>query len=854
MGSESLPSGSVTFAFTDIEGSTARRERDGASMQEAVRRHDEILRSVIMEHGGHVFKTIGDAFCSAFARSEDAVAAMVAAQRALGAEDFANIDGLRIRAAIHTGTVDERDGDYFGPALNKVARVLAIGHGGQILVTAETAALVDGALPSDVSLRDLGSYHLKDFAEPQRLYQVVAAQLMAEFPPLRSLGTLPGNIAIVDVAEFRPVATFSGRDEELGAVDAALSRDGAIALVHGLGGVGKSSIVREYGWRNRDAYSIVWWLNAETETGIVDGLLRLGAMFVTGLDKLPDRRAAARRVVNSLLGGLDKPVLLVFDNLEDERLLRTWLPRWARALATSRDAVWSTDITVIPLQTWSVATAIEYLQTASGRADLSETDARAIAQSLGALPLALAHAAAALRGMRMITPQRYLDRIKEHLRNTPRAAEYRRSVAATFSESIVHAEQQAPGAAALVCFAACFAPDAIPEELFRQATACYDDDLRPSLPEALDLRSTADDCRRLDEALGALDRLSLLAFAESSRTHSMHRLVQRAALDLIHAVALRWYECAVVVADAAFPKPEFSAWPQCERLLPHARIALGALPSDAQLISAANLAARCGEYLWRRGEYRAAEQLCLQALTIQENAFGSDHLDVARSLNALANVYIRQGRYAEAELLLTRALTAREKVLGPDHLDVATILINLAIIYDEQGRYADAERLYARTLEIRERLLGPHHPEVAGALNNLANAYYEQGRYAEALALLTRARAIWEKAFGPNHPDVATSLDNIASVYRQQGAYEDAEMLCARALAIREAALGPDYPEVAQSLHNLADIYAEQGRHAETEPLLTRALGIYEKALGEDHPWTKATRDALKSASVALAP
>ena len=129
------------------------------------------------------------------------------------------------------------------------------------------------------------------------------------------------------------------------AVHAALASDGAIAMVHGLGGVGKSSITREYGWRNRNDYSVIWWLNAQTEDGIIEGLLRLGAMFVQGLDQLADRRAAAQRVVNSVLGGFDKPVLLVFDNLEDEGLMRTWLPRTARALATSRDTAWSADIT-----------------------------------------------------------------------------------------------------------------------------------------------------------------------------------------------------------------------------------------------------------------------------------------------------------------------------------------------------------------------------------------------------------------------------------------------------------------------------------------------------------------------------
>jgi class 3 adenylate cyclase len=136
-----LPTGTVTFAFTDIEGSTARWERDRVAMRDAVRRHDAILRAAITEQGGSVFKTIGDAFCSAFARPHDAVEAMLAAQLKLAAEDFSAVDGLRVRAAIHIGTADERDGDYFGTEVNRVSRLLVIGHGGQILLTSETAAL-----------------------------------------------------------------------------------------------------------------------------------------------------------------------------------------------------------------------------------------------------------------------------------------------------------------------------------------------------------------------------------------------------------------------------------------------------------------------------------------------------------------------------------------------------------------------------------------------------------------------------------------------------------------------------------------------------------------------------------------
>ncbi len=827
----------ATFAFTDIEGSTARWERDRVAMQEAVRRHDAILREAIAERGGSVFKTGGDAFYCAFSRPEDAVAAMLSAQQKLAAEDFCAVEGLRVRAAIHSGTAEEREGDYFGPAVNKVARLLAIGHGGQVLLTAETARLVDGVLPNDVSLRDLGTYHLKDFSEPQRVHQLVAPGLPAEFPPLLTLGTLPSDLSIVDAAQFHPVSSFSGRDDELAAVHAALSRDGAIAVVHGLGGVGKSSVAREYGWRNRDTYSVIWWLNAQTEDRIIDGFVSLGAMFVQGVDRLDDRRAAAKRVVNSVLGGFDKPVLLVFDNLEDEALLRSWLPRSARALATSRDTAWSADITPIPLQTWSLETAIGYLRRASGRTDLSEANARAIAQPLGALPLALAHAAASLRNARMVSPQRYLEQITERLKSAPRGAEYPHSVFATFSTAIAQAEQHASGAAAVLCFAASFAADAIPDELFRQPVGTYADGLTPALADgiALELHSVIADGLRLDEALGALDRLSLLSFTASSRTYSMHRLVQLAAYGLA-GETVSWRECAVEVTDAAFPEVELATWPQCERLLSHALTALDALSSNAKLVCAGSLANRCSVYLRARAEYGPAESLSKRALSIWENAVGPEHPEVANSLNRLALVYWNQGRYAEAEPLYMRARVIQEKVLGPDHPEVANSLNGLALVYWNQGRYAEAEPLFTRAIAIWENEFGPDHPRVAHSLNNLAIIYLDQGRHAAAEPLQRRALAIREKALGPNHPDVAASLNNLAVAYHDQGRYAEAEPLHARALAIKQKALGPDHPDVARSLNDLANIYWEQGRCAEAESLQRRALAIREKALGPEHP------------------
>ena len=644
--------------------------------------------------------------------------------------------------------------------------------------------------------------------------------------------------SIVDTEAIRPVPSFSGREAELERISKALRNGKAIAAVYGLGGVGKSSVAREFAWRNRDDYAVVWWLNAQTEDAIVEDLVRLGARSVRGLEQHANRRAAAQQVTGSVLAGFEKPVLLIFDNLEDERLVRTWLPRsGARALVTSRNAAWSADVAPIALQTWDLDVAVEYLRRESGRDDLGDDDARALAETLGALPLALAHAAASLRGMRMATPERYLRRVGEHLKNAPRNAEYPHSVYATFSTAIAHAEKEAPGAAALLCYASSFAPDAIPDELFRQAIEHYGEQLRPELPEdgvALDLGAAVSDDLAVDEALGALDRLSLLTFSPGSRAYAIHRLVQLAGRDLTGAGAARWRECAVAAANAAFPEVEFAAWPQCERVLPHARAALDALRDNA-FAPAGRLADSCGKYLQDRGDYAAAEPLHKRGLEILEATLGPDDLSVADCLEGLGILYDRQGRFEEEVALHLRVIAIREKALGRDHADVATALNNLALAYEQQGRYDEAEPLYVAALDISEETLGADHFHVATTLNNLGNLYYWQGRFDRAEAMNARALAIAEKALGPDHPTVALNLQNLAVVCFRQGRVREAEPLHVRALAIREAALGPDHPDVAQSLNNLAKVYCEEGRYDEAEALQVRALAIREKALGAEH-------------------
>src|SRR5438094_7802642 len=181
------PSGTVTFLFTDIEGSTRLWATQHDAMRSSLARHDVLLRECIEAHGGHVFKTAGDAFCASFATATSAVEAALAAQRALRAERWPEDAAIRARMALHTGAAEIRDGDYFGAPLNHVARLLAVGHGGQTLVSEITHDLCRDRLPAETTLKSLGEHSLKDLARRETAFQLGHPDLPQAFPPLKTL-------------------------------------------------------------------------------------------------------------------------------------------------------------------------------------------------------------------------------------------------------------------------------------------------------------------------------------------------------------------------------------------------------------------------------------------------------------------------------------------------------------------------------------------------------------------------------------------------------------------------------------------------------------------------------------------
>ena len=231
-----IPSGTVTLLFTDVQGSTRLWEAEPELMAVALRHHDEVLRSTIEAAGGYVFKTVGDAFCAAFWSAPAAVTAVLAAQQSLGAQPWPTSRPILVRMGLHTGACEERDGDYFGPVVNRAARLEAAAHGGQVLVSGATAELLAGSLPTGTRLKDLGLHRLKDLGRPEQVYQLEASFLVSDFPPLASLDNpeLPNNLPAL-------LSAFIGREKELDDLR-ELIRESRLVTLTGAGGSGKTRL------------------------------------------------------------------------------------------------------------------------------------------------------------------------------------------------------------------------------------------------------------------------------------------------------------------------------------------------------------------------------------------------------------------------------------------------------------------------------------------------------------------------------------------------------------------------------------------------------------------------------------
>jgi tetratricopeptide (TPR) repeat protein len=641
---------------------------------------------------------------------------------------------------------------------------------------------------------------------------------------------------------------FTAREKILDDLHDAFTKDGAsdattIRVLSGLGGMGKTQIAIEYGYRHQEHYRTVLWARADTpETLFAD--------FVNFADllKLPGSKEQDQKyTINAVKYWLDKHTnwLLILDNVEDLRVVYEYFPpnSHGHILLTTRTQVSGGIATRQEIEKMKPEEgALLLLKRASiisngsldGASLEDKTHAIAISTLVDGLPLALDQAAAYIEETGISLPG-YIDLYSKRqakllsLRGGL-APGHPEPVSTTWSLSFEKVEQANPAAADLLRFFAFLHPDAIPDELISKGA------MHLSPP----LQSIANDVIELNQAIGELRKYSLVRRNPEGTTFSLHRLVQAVLKDAMDEQAQRdWSERTVRAVNEVFPKAEFKAWSECQRYLPHAQQCLVLIEQwNMTFPEVGRLLNEVGYFLVENGQYPEATSFLKHALALREQIRGPEDLEVAESLNNLAELYRLQGKYSEIEPFYQRALSIREQVLGPMHPDVAKSLNNLARPYHHLKQFDKAIPLYERALSIREQKLGSMHPDLADTLNDLGTLYQAQGQYVQAKPLMERALSIREQALGSTHPDTAISLSNLGSLYREQGQYVQAKPLMERALSIQEQVLGPAHPDTATSLNNLGLLYLSQRNYTRAEPLFQRALSIYEQALGQEHPNT----------------
>ncbi len=809
-----LPTGTVTFLFTDIEGSSRRWEHHPEAMRTALAHHDTLLRQLITAHGGVVFKMVGDAVYAAFAVAADAVIAALAAQRAMMAEEWGEVAPLRVRMALHTGAVQQRENDYFGPPLNRVARLLSAGYGGQVLLSLATVELARNALPAGVSVQDLGEHALKDLLRPEHVFQFVSADLPSEFPPLKTLSRRLHNLPL------QPTP-FIGREREAATVVGFLRREEVRLLtLTGPGGVGKTRLGLQVAAELSDDFTDgVFFVNL---TPISDPEF----VVPTIAQALGLREVAGQPLLEHLKGELQqKQLLLLLDNFEQVVSavsqvtdLLAVCPK-LKVLVTSREVLhvraeheFAVPSLALPDPTHlpelaalshyaAVALFLQQAQAVKPDFNVTPVNARAIAEicvRLDGLPLAIELAAVRIK---LLPPQALLARLGQRLavltggaKDVPARQQTLRNTIEWSYQLLDAAEQRlfrclsvfvngcTLEAAEAVCGAGGDASDAMAGSVLDGVASLIDKSLLQQ-PE-----------QERDEP-----RLVML---ETIREYGLEVLAACGEMEAIRQAHAEFYLRLAKEAEPGLKGPQQAMWlARLEREQDNLRAALSWFIEHGEAESALHF---CGSlwWFWRlRGYWSEGRRWSESALG--PSRVGEPTVARARALWIAGDLAYYQDDYLIARSLLEESVMLC-RTLGAEK-DLSMALGTLGALIYEHGDSIRARPLLEQSEKLCRRLGSDW--ELSYFLRKLARYAAHTGELKQAVEYaqesLTLAQKLGDKSL------IATTLSTLGDIAARQDeltqaiAYNQESLVLARELG--------DKLLVALALNNLGYFTALQG-------------------------------------------
>jgi predicted ATPase/class 3 adenylate cyclase len=863
-----LPTGTLTFLFTDIESSTLLWEQDPDRMQAAMVRHDELIEASINTHRGVLVRPRGegDSRFAVFELASNAVAAAVAIQRAVLKEHWPVVSPLRVRIGLHTGEATLRDGDYYGPAVNRCARIRGAAHGGQTLMSMATASLVEDSLPEDASLRDLGEYRIKDLQRPEQIIQLNAAGLPDKFPPLRTVEGLRTNLPAV-------LSSFIGRSEEIVELKERLS-DTRLLTIAGMGGSGKTRLALQVGAELVDHYTGGVWL--------VDLSSLTSSQMITKAiaDVFELREEESRSLLPTLVEMLrPKALLLILDNCEHllqevavlaERLLGS-APR-LRILATSREPLGVAGETVwqIPPLSFPVVwkktdldglLGYDAIKLFVSRAAAASPDFNlnphnyaavgAISKRLEGNPLAIELAAARVKMLPVEDIDRRLENCFRLLVSSSRTAHPRQQTLRAlidWSYDLLSENERVllrrlgvfkGGWSLEAAEAVCSGGDLEDWQILDTLGGLVDKSLVVS--EAHDnqpryrylemIRQYA--VEHLRES-GEMDEVAqkhagyYLALAEKSRQGlwGARQGYWLASLKSEHdnlRAALQWMKDVPSRSDSML-EMVISLWRfwdihgHISEGLSWIELALETNP-DADPDLRANALRGAGFLARQQGDYVHSKTLHEKSLALFREV--DDRLGIARELSTLGEIRWILGDPKAAVEFNQESLALHDQIGNRE--GVAASLEQLGIVARDHGDYEQARDLLEESLKIQRE--GGDASKIASCLNNLAGVAYLLCQYQQATELFEEALSFYRQL--NDRWGASEILLHLGNVAKDKGDFKQAVLLYNESLEIKQE-LGDKYG-VARGLTGLAEVAFYRGNYPQAEQLSEQCLKIYKE-------------------------